>query len=224
MLLTSKVKLRQLLHGLLYFLIIIVFFLLVAIQLLLETLNIQSVEIASLPLLQPGSVCYASLVLDYSIPNGLPDAVENGLLQIKRQLSQPIFSVTDSEIATVTSDGKIIGQHIGATTLSVTIGGLCQSTELIVGGIPIESLQIILPAHRLDVGTTIVPSVQLIPGNADYYSDIEFYSSDDSILHKNADGSFIAASTGVVKLYAKTYSEQLIETYQTIYVTSHNSI
>lgn len=55
-------------------------------------------------------------------------------------------------------------------------------------------------------------------------SDIEFYSSDDSILHKNADGSFTGVSTGVVRLYAKTYSEQLIETYQTIYVTSHNGI
>ena len=129
-----------------------------------------------------------------------------------------------SEIATVTSDGKIICQHIGTTTLSVTIGGLCQSTELIVDGIPIESLQIILPTHRLDVGTTIVPSVQLVPNDANYYSDIDFYSSDDSILHKNAEGSFIAASTGVVKLYAKTCSEQLIGTYQTIYVTSHNSI
>lgn len=41
---------------------------------------------------------------------------------------------------------------------------------------------------------------------------------------QNTDGSFIAASTRVVKLYAKTCSEQLIETYQTIYVTSHNGI
>ena len=224
MLLTSKSKLWQLLHGLLYFLTIIAFFLLVAIHVLLETLNVQSVDIEPLPLLQPGSVGYASLVLDYSIPSGLPDTVEKGLLQIKRQHSRPIFSVTDSEIATVTSDGKIIGQHNGVTTLSVAIGDLYQSTELIVGGIPIENLQIVLPTHRLDVGTTIAPSVQLVPDDADYYSDIEFYSSVDSILHKNADGSFTAVSAGVVRLYAMTYSERLIETYQTIYVTSHNGI
>lgn len=224
MLLKSKAKFWQFLHSLLYFLIVIAFFLLVAVHILLETLNIQSVEIAPLPLLQPGSVCYASLVLDYSIPSGLPDAVERGLLQIMRQRSRPIFSVADSEIATVTSDGMIIGQHNGVTTLSVTIGGLCQSTELIVGGIPIESLQIELPTYRLDVGTTIAPSIQLVPDDADYYSDIEFYSSDDSILHKNADGSFTAVSAGVVRLCAKTYSEQLIETYQTIYVTSRSGI
>ena len=54
--------------------------------------------------------------------------------------------------------------------------------------------------------------------------DDKIWLSKGNVMNDDYVPIFIAASTRVVKLYAKTCSEQLIETYQTIYVTSHNGI
>lgn len=218
-----KDKPAQGLHSAVYALPFAAFFLAVALHLLLQTLELRAVELAPLPLLQPGSTCYATLTLDYTIPDGLPLPVEESLLQIKKWRMRPVFSVSDPEIAAVTADGKITGLQNGVTTLSVTIGGLCRSAELVVGGTPVQELQLVLFSDRLTVGSTIVPGVRLSPADADYYTDVEISSSDDSILRKNADGSFTAVSAGVVELYACLYSEQKIETSCTLYVTGSST-
>ena len=197
----------------------VAFVLAVALQILLQTLELCALEIAPLPLLTPGERCTVSVTADYTFPAGLPQAVESGLLELRRCALRPMYAVADPEIAAVMADGELTALREGVTTLSVTVGELTDTVELVVGGNPVTELQLIVYSDRLRVGTTITPALQVLPADADYYTDVELYSSDESILRQNDDGSFTAIAPGVVTLCARTFSAQLVETEQTIYVT-----
>lgn len=206
-------------RGALFLLAAGVFVLAVAVQILLQTLELCALEIAPLPLLAPGERCGVSLTVDYTFPAGLPQAVESGLLALRRCALRPVYTVADPDIAAVTADGEVTALGEGVTALTVTVGGLTDTVELVVGGTPAAELQLLVYSDRIRVGTTITPGLQVLPADADYYTDIELYSSDENILRENEDGSFTAIAPGVVTLCARTFSAQLVETEQTIYVT-----
>ncbi len=195
------------------------FVLIVAFQLVFSTLTVREAALAPLPLLQAGESCNLSLTVTYDLPTGLPAFVEEGLVQVKKSTLHPVYTVADPTVASVTADGKVTALQDGVTEVSVTLGGITQSVELVVGGTPVEALELVLFTHRIDVGTTIVPGLHVLPAEADAYTEVTLTSSDESILRPNVDGSFTALAPGMVQLEAVTYSARRIVCTETIYVT-----
>lgn len=122
----------------------------------------------------------------------------------------PVFSVEDTEVASVSSDGIVTGLHNGVTTVHLRVADFCQDFTIVVGGTPVENLEVVLLSDCITVGTVITPGFQIIPADANYYSDISFYSSDETILKKDGENPFIAVAPGVVYLCVQTYSKELV--------------
>ena len=198
--------------------IISFFFLIVSIHLALKTVYIDSFTLSQIPLLSTGDTFQITCTMNYSMPQGLPTGLEDGLLMTYRWRIHPRFSIKDTEIATISQTGKITGISSGVTMLCVEIGKLKQEVEVVVGGVPVEDLEFKVLSSCIHVGTTVAPGVSLIPSSANYYADVELSSSDDSILHDNNDGSFTAISSGIITLNAIVYSQRTIEKALTILV------
>lgn len=112
------------------------------------------------------------------------------------------WSTSDSTVVTVSEDGLVSATGVGKATITASCGEASGTCEVTVEGIPVESITLSPEVADVLLGEEIKLTATVSPENADY-GQIEWTSSDESIITVNETGTVTGVGVGTATITAK---------------------
>ena len=115
-------------------------------------------------------------------------------------LSDVVFSSTDSSVASVDSNGKIVAKKVGKTTITARIAseGIFASKEIVVVDKKLEKIYLSTGHLSLHVNDKVTLQTYLYPNDATSY--ISYSSNDNNVVSVNSRGEIVALKEGVATI------------------------
>ena len=114
------------------------------------------------------------------------------------------WSTSDPAVATVGTDGEVIGVGSGTATITATSEGQTGTATVTVGLVPVASVVVAPPSATIDIGVTVQLSATTLDagGNALTGRAVAWTSSDDAVATVSSGGVVSGISAGTATITA----------------------
>lgn len=135
-----------------------------------------------------------------------------GYYQLKATSSEAnsIFTYysSDKNIATVSTSGKVYAKAVGTVKITVKANGMSKvCTITIKKHVPVESIDFKTSTLSLFEGTAVNYPAKILPTNATY-DDVEYTSSDTSVVKVSSYGRILAKAPGTAYIVATSSNKK----------------
>ena len=143
-------------------------------------------------------------------------------------LSDVVFSSTDSSVASIDSNGKIVAKKVGKTTITARIAseGIFASKEIVVSEKKVEKIYLSSEYLSLHVNDKVTLQTYLYPNDASSY--ITYSSNDTNIASVNSRGEVVALKEGLATITVKgndnIFTQCIVEVKNSIVKTGAVSV
>lgn len=143
-------------------------------------------------------------------------------------ISDVVYSSTDSSVASVDSNGKIVAKKVGKTTITARIAseGIFASKEIVVSEKKIEKIYLSSEHLSLHVNDKVVLQTYLYPNDATSF--MSYSSNDNNVVSVNSRGEVVALKEGVATITVKgnnnVFAQCIVEVKNSIVKTGAISV
>ncbi len=106
-----------------------------------------------------------------------------------------VWSSSDEEVASVSSDGSVVALKVGNATVTATCGDVSATCEVTVEPTPVERIELSDTSLTLRVGGSWALWVEVYPSDATDKT-VVWSSSDEEVASVSSDGSVVALKVG----------------------------
>ena len=143
-------------------------------------------------------------------------------------ISDVVFSSTDSSVASIDSNGKIVAKKVGKTTITARIAseGIYATKDIVVKEKNLEKIYLSSEYLSLHVNDKVTLQTYLYPNDASSF--ISYSSNDGNVVSVNSRGEIVALKEGVATITVKgnnnIFSTCIVEVRNTIVKTGAVSV